>query len=164
MRCWGENTNGQLGDGSTIQRTTSVAVSGLTDAANMDAGYAFACAVRSNDTAVCWGLNNRGQLGNGTTTSSSTPVAVTGLSTVRRVTAGYEHACAALSDGAVRCWGANDQGQLGVPSAPSRMTTRVTPKVSGRYFGEAVEEGIVSLMFLCCRWVSGLLDLGGLAF
>nr|MBK7069668.1 hypothetical protein [Deltaproteobacteria bacterium] len=128
VRCWGSNSNGQLGDGTTMSRTTPVAVSGLTGVTQVDAGALFTCARLANGTARCWGRNNRGQLGNGTTTQSTTPVTVSGLFTVVHLTAGYEHACAVLADGTVRCWGRNDYGQLGDGTTTPR-TTPVT--VSG---------------------------------
>ena len=78
-RCWGHNMQGQLGDGTTIQRRAPVAVSGLSDVAAMGAGLTHTCAVRRNATVACWGRNDDGQLGDGTTTERHTPTAVMGL-------------------------------------------------------------------------------------
>jgi alpha-tubulin suppressor-like RCC1 family protein len=76
-RCWGGNTGGGLGDGSTTLRTTPVTVSGLsTGVGFISAGSDTTCAMLISGSARCWGLNNTGQLGDGTTTNSAAPVAV----------------------------------------------------------------------------------------
>jgi alpha-tubulin suppressor-like RCC1 family protein len=78
--CWGDNTFGQLGDGTVgILRSTPVAVSGLSDAVEIDAGERHTCARRASGTVVCWGLGDNGQLGDGMMTTRLTPVAVMGL-------------------------------------------------------------------------------------
>jgi alpha-tubulin suppressor-like RCC1 family protein len=74
--CWGDNAFGQLGDGTTIDRSTPVGVSGLLDATLAQGGDAYACALRSGGTLVCWGSNRVGRLGDGTGRDSATPVAV----------------------------------------------------------------------------------------
>jgi len=79
---WGYNGYGQLGDGTTTQRTTPVQVKGpggsgyLTGVTAIAAGYYHSLAVKSDGTAWAWGYNTYGQLGDGTTTSRSTPVQV----------------------------------------------------------------------------------------
>jgi hypothetical protein len=80
VRCWGDNTYGELGDGTTTDRHTPVAVSGLSNAVAIAAGYHHTCALLGDGTARCWGDNNHGQLGDNTTTERHTPVAV-GLDT-----------------------------------------------------------------------------------
>jgi alpha-tubulin suppressor-like RCC1 family protein len=76
VRCWGANASGQLGDGSTTTRTSPRLVSGVTDAATVEAGHAETCVVLSGGNLRCWGSNASGELGNGTTTASSSPVLV----------------------------------------------------------------------------------------
>ncbi|MEM5881696.1 MAG: hypothetical protein QXR71_03910, partial [Candidatus Aenigmatarchaeota archaeon] len=75
-KCWGYNYYGQLGDGTTIDKTTPVNVSGLTNAVAIAAGDFHTCALLSDGTAKCWGRNDYGQLGDGTTTNRNTPVDV----------------------------------------------------------------------------------------
>lgn len=63
--CWGQNSFGELGDGTRDPHAMPVDVVGLTDAAQISTGYAHACAVRTNGSIVCWGSDQSGQLGNG---------------------------------------------------------------------------------------------------
>ena len=86
MRCWGENREGQLGNGTTANPGTAqpVNVSGITGATAFTTGAYHTCAVLGNGTLRCWGRNGNAQLGNGTFTNSSTPVPVSGITSVRR--------------------------------------------------------------------------------
>jgi alpha-tubulin suppressor-like RCC1 family protein len=112
MACWGRNDQGQLGDGTTTDAHTPVAVVGISGATSFDGSELHTCAVVSGGVQ-CWGGNFQGELGNGTTTPSLSPVPVTGISTATAVSLGAFHSCARLSDGTVRCWGNNQDGQLG---------------------------------------------------
>jgi alpha-tubulin suppressor-like RCC1 family protein len=121
IQCWGYNSDGELGNGTTtINSTTPVAVSNINNATAVSAGYESACALLSGGTVQCWGDNSYGELGNGTTTSSSTPVTVSNINSAIAVSAGSDSAgghalfaCALLSSGTVQCWGDNTYGELG---------------------------------------------------
>jgi alpha-tubulin suppressor-like RCC1 family protein len=110
---WGENVDGQLGDGTKTPSSTPVALSGLGDVTAIAAGGNFGLALLSNGTVMAWGNNGIGQLGNGTTASTPTPLPVTGLSGVIAIAAGNYHGLALLSNGTVMAWGDNAEGQLG---------------------------------------------------
>lgn len=142
VRCWGSNNFGQLGDGTNIDHTTPVEVSGLFGARQLSVGSDHACAVLDDDTVRCWGSNVNGQLGDAQTplTSWWVPVTVDGLADVVEVRAGEDHTCALIADGTVQCWGGNGYGQLGdggtVPSisaAPVVGLPTVTALDAGRY-------------------------------
>ena len=122
VECWGGNSHGELGSGTTTASSTPVAVSGLSGATAVATGYDGNCAVLSGGTVECWGDNTYGQLGNGTSTGpqmcngnpcSMMPVAVSGLSGATAVATGNTYNCALLSGGTVECWGNNGDGQLG---------------------------------------------------
>ena len=114
---WGNNSSGQLGDGTTTQRTTPVKVgkpTGLTYV-QISAGVHYSLALGSDGNAYAWGSNTYGKLGDGTTTQRTTPVKVgkpTGLTYVQ-VSAGWQHSLALGSDGNAYGWGQNSSGQLG---------------------------------------------------
>lgn len=134
--CWGDNTYGQLGDGSTTDRSSPTAVSGLTSVASIGAGDEFSCAVRTTGELRCWGRNSSRQLGDGTMTDRSTPVAVSGLSNAAQMGGGAGHACARTTDGRLWCWGSNTQGQLGDGTTLMRSTPSMVPGLE-RVFGVA---------------------------
>jgi YD repeat-containing protein len=115
---WGYNAQGQLGDGTTTQRTVPVQVMaspgvGLTNVKAIAAGYKHTVVVKNDGTVWTWGWNSDGQLGDGTTTDRKTPVQVSGLTNVKAVAAGYYHTVALKNDGTVWSWGYNYYGQLG---------------------------------------------------
>jgi len=116
VNCWGLGESGQRGDGTTNTFAASpVAVSGITTAVAVAAGYNHACALLANGAIRCWGSNVDGQLGSPSTPSSgsSVPVAVSGIAGAVAIATGAYHTCALLQDGTLRCWGRNDQSQLG---------------------------------------------------
>ncbi|HEX8108502.1 MAG TPA: hypothetical protein VF516_12300, partial [Kofleriaceae bacterium] len=113
--CWGSNNFGQLGDGTTTDRTVPVAVSGtkLPRLSAIAGGDEHTCALGSDGSVWCWGHNNVGQLGNGSTSDFHAPVAVSNLSDATAIASGAAHTCAIRADHSVVCWGHNDDGQLG---------------------------------------------------
>src|SRR5437867_1680401 len=111
--CWGDNTSGQLGDGTTTERLTPALVAGGVSFATVSAGGIHTCGVTAAGAAYCWGGNNGGQLGDGTTTERSSPVLVAGGVSFAAVSPGDYHTCGLTAAGDAYCWGANVYGELG---------------------------------------------------
>ncbi|GAB1692584.1 Ig-like domain-containing protein [Krasilnikovia sp. M28-CT-15] len=120
--CWGANRRGELGDGTTIARSTPVQVGTATTWDTVSAGHSHTCATRTEGTLWCWGDNSYGQLGDGTTTRRDTPVQIGAGDTWNAVSAGDAHTCATRAEGTLWCWGDNYDGELGDGTNTSRYT------------------------------------------
>ena len=112
LACWGNNSRGQLGDGTLEIHGAPVmtSVSGVRDVA---LGEVHSCAVTNDGHVWCWGRNVRGELGRPSPNLSRVALEVPGLTGAETIVAGRQHACALLAGGVVSCWGANESGQLG---------------------------------------------------
>jgi alpha-tubulin suppressor-like RCC1 family protein len=114
--CWGGNTYGQLGNGTTSHTLAPVAVAGRLRFRHVSVGYDHTCGLTTEDRVYCWGLNMWGQVGDGTKGEDNwrtVPTAVTGGRRFRQVRAGWSHTCAITRSNVSFCWGYNGNGQLG---------------------------------------------------
>jgi alpha-tubulin suppressor-like RCC1 family protein len=130
--CWGDNSYGQLGIGTTTSHTQPQQITRPATAgwAGVTAGGLHACATRKDGTLWCWGGNGSGELGIGTWTSQSRPQQVTTPAPAgwTSVTASAFHTCATRSDTTLWCWGLNLAGELGIGTQteqdqPQQVTT-----------------------------------------
>ncbi len=139
---WGENTAGQVGDGTTTERYTPVVVKGVGGSGALSGVTAIAAgrhslALRANGTVVAWGDNAYGELGDGTITDRTTPVVVQGvggsgdLDGATAIDGGSFHSLALRSDGTVLAWGYNGTGELGDGTTTSRTTPGLVAGVGG---------------------------------
>jgi alpha-tubulin suppressor-like RCC1 family protein len=135
LATWGYNFWGQLGDGTTLLRTTPVVVTGLTGITQVANGETHMLALDSTGKAWSWGSNQYGELGNGTTSqvvgSNPTPVPVPGLTGVIQIAAGTNDSFALRSDGTVWAWGINTKGQLGDGTTVNRDSPERLPGLAG---------------------------------
>jgi alpha-tubulin suppressor-like RCC1 family protein len=120
--CWGVNSAGQLGDGTTTTHASAVEVSGLTDAVELASGPTHVCARRTSGAVVCWGSNLAGQLGDGTASNRLVPTPVLGLADAVEIATGAAQTCARKASGSVVCWGENLNGELGDGTTTRRLT------------------------------------------
>lgn len=137
LKCWGDNSYGQLGQGSTVNaigdgpnelgdQLASInldSVAGSRTVMALSARKDHKCALLDDGSLKCWGDNATGQLGYGDSANRGSSASQMGtallpipLGTGRsamRVSVGASHTCALLDDGAVKCWGDNARGELG---------------------------------------------------
>lgn len=113
VACWGSNTSGQLGDGTTHDRPTPVKFELSGEATEVHAGFAGTCARARGDELRCAGRPLPGLLEDG----QDRPSAVTALAGAKQIAVGRLHGCALRDDGRVACWGGNYFGQLGNDTA-----------------------------------------------
>lgn len=132
--CWGEQTNGQIGNGLNVGNASApeqvqYGGSNLTDIIQISVGDNYSCALKSSTAAsnpyriFCWGSGSNGQLGDNTSTSSTTPVRVTNTVLTKPIQfdAGDGNSCAVQDAGVVGdntdntlyCWGQNNGGEIG---------------------------------------------------
>ena len=125
VKCWGQNHDGQLGDGTRKDKVTPVDVTGLTSGVtSITTGWRHTCALTKPGGVKCWGNNHDGQLGDGTENDSPTAVDVSGLTSgVKAIAAGAQHSCALTPASAV-CWGDNEDGQLGDGTTTDTLAAR----------------------------------------
>jgi alpha-tubulin suppressor-like RCC1 family protein len=129
VRAWGDNNDGELGDGTTVSRVFPVQVAGLTGISKIAAGAATAYAIRPDGSVMAWGSNQGGLLGNGTGTGmGASPVQVPGLAGVSQISAGLGSTFAlTFAAGTVWAWGGNSEGELG----DGTTTARFSPEQTG---------------------------------
>jgi cysteine-rich repeat protein len=140
VKCWGQNTHGQLGLADVQDRGDGlnemgdhlpvVSLGTARTAKAITLGAYHTCTLLDDDTVKCWGQNTYGQLGLGNTQNrgdapnemgNGLPVVSLGTGrTAREVVAAYGHTCARLDDDTVKCWGYNDYGQLGLGDVQER--------------------------------------------
>ena len=125
--CWGNNSYGQLGDGSNARRLHPVRVSGG-NFRQVSTGTFHSCGIGEDGQAYCWGGNTAGQVGDGSTDDRRLPTAVRGARSWIDIDAGLLHTCGVTTTNEAYCWGFNDQGQLGI-GTKGFSQTRVVPKL-----------------------------------
>lgn len=160
--CAGGNVSGEVGDGTTTDRSTTavkvVDTDGVLagkDIVALSAGYSFTCALAADGTVACWGLNDGLQLGVTGISRSAKPVKVTGTEISGAagrpvaIAAGALHVCAARAGGGVACWGTAGLGRLGTSGTTDSATpVRVTD--ASNYLGTAPVLSIAADFYGTC--------------
>lgn len=130
VSCWGDNQDGQLGNGQTNLRSPSpVDAVGIDDAKAVACGANFSCALRSSGRVMCWGSGLGGQLGNGAKQLQPSPGLVSNLTDAVAISAGESHACAVKAGGTLVCWGDGVNGQLGNGDQLERTVPTAVPSL-----------------------------------
>lgn len=131
--CWGNNQDGQLGDGTTNDAPTPVAVSGAYTWTAVSVGAFFSCGLVSGGAAYCWGYDAEGSLGDSGGADSHVPLAVPGGLKFSSIVAGNSDVCALTAAGKAYCWGPGLSGALG-DSSTALGPFKPTPVVGGLTF------------------------------
>jgi alpha-tubulin suppressor-like RCC1 family protein len=119
--CWGSGVQGQVGDGTTRDRTTPTLVAGGLRFREVTSGLFHSCGITTAGRAYCWGVNVSGQIGDGTDVPlRASPTAVTGGYVFRQIDAGDDFTCAVTVQDRAFCWGRNLNGNLGFGRASLR--------------------------------------------
>ncbi len=149
--CWGMNSEGQLGDGTTAGRGTPVQVAALgAGVVQVSAGGSHTCARKRDGSLWCWGWNATGALGDGTRIGRKIPIQVTALGNeVAQVSAGTAETCARKTDGTLWCWGGSRLSDRG----PLKSTTPV--QITS--LGTSVTDVAVGTEDVCARKIDNSL-------
>ena len=160
--CWGNNSSGQLGTGTTsnvpVPTTHVFGLGAGSGTVAIAAGETHTCALKTDQSVYCWGGNGDGALGDSTTIDHVVPLPVATLgagSGAVDISAGRNYSCATRNEGSLLCWGRNSYGQLG----DGTTTTALLPKLILGTGGGAIE---VSGMYnhTCARTGAGVLCWG----
>lgn len=136
VRCWGNNENGQLGNGTNQNSSIPVEVTELPDrVVQVVAGGVFTCALTQNGKLYCWGDGSNGRFGDGSTEIYRTPILVDGLEQdIDRIVAGDYHLCARSTSGEILCWGAlssEEEFTARTPFVVEELTGKVVQMAAG---------------------------------
>lgn len=116
MACWGTNSGGEHGTGTTDDHRDPILANGITDAVGIAAGEYHSCAITGGRSALCWGQNDAGQVGDGTISRRLVPTQVYMIEDVAQIGTGQTHSCARHNDGHISCWGKATTGAVGTLS------------------------------------------------
>lgn len=136
---WGNNSYGQLGDGTTITRDKPTKIMG--NVKSISLGHWHSAVITEDGDLYMWGDNNFGQLGDGTNTNRISPTLI--MSNVKTVSLGYWHSSAITEDGDLYTWGRNTNGQLGNKSTtdssiPVKIMSNVADVSLGGFHSSAI--------------------------
>jgi alpha-tubulin suppressor-like RCC1 family protein len=159
--CWGDDSNGQLGNDTTLagqQSPVAVNMNGVLSGksiVSIVAGYDHTCALTSDNNIYCWGSDSSGQLGSGVSVGNQ-PTAVNvdmagALSgkTISSIYAGGDTSCALTSDGLAYCWGSDSNGQLGNDITQTSQNSPVAVDMTGVLSGKTISSISIGSSHTC---------------
>ncbi len=169
LKCWGANTNGAVGNGSTTAVTSPTVIDSGVTYAEVSGGVSHTCGITTAGVLKCWGDNSSGQLGDGSTTQRPLPTVINAGTSYSQVSAGFNYTCAITATGSIlHCWGANGFGQLGDASTTQRTSPTVIDSGTAYSFiraaGATPITGTTARPHTCAITTAGVLKCWGYNF
>ena len=175
IKCWGNNSSGQLGLGHNFYRSNQKPsflhpIDFGTTATPIDiaAGSHHACALFETGQIKCWGYNRYGQLGYAHTKSIGNAETLDEVGFVNvggrvvSLSLGLNYTCALLDGGSIKCWGDNRYGQLGLGHRHTIGDNEVPSSIEAINLGGQAVEIIAGHYFSCARLTTGNVKCWGL--
>jgi alpha-tubulin suppressor-like RCC1 family protein len=157
---WGRNSNGQLGDNTSIDKSSPVqTIDSQTNWAHIACGGSFSAAIRTDGSLWSWGSNTWGQLGDNSQIGRSSPVQTIG-DNWKQVSCGYGHTAAIKHDSALWLWGLNGYGQLGDGTTTNRSSPVQSITAGSDWKQVACGYGSAAVKFDGSLWSWGVNDFG----
>jgi alpha-tubulin suppressor-like RCC1 family protein len=159
LKCWGDNTNGQLGYGDSYLSApfANVDLGTGETAQSVAVALTHTCALTGSGAVKCWGDNAFGKLGNGSYADSATPTTVGLAAAATDLATQRDHGCAVLSTGGVQCWGTHGSGRLGSGSSSGESASPVNVANLG---GTAIQV-VAGADFTCALLAGGAVKCWG---
>ncbi len=138
--CWGLNSSGQLGDGTTTDHLTPAIIdtSSYPDVKfkYVDVSGVVSLAISTDGTLYGWGYNTQGNLGTGDygTYTTMTPISLSDDVAFTQVAVGGYHTCAVTEEGTIYCWGWNSYGEQGNDTQTTSSAPVLANSVSGKAY------------------------------
>ncbi|MEQ1876898.1 MAG: hypothetical protein ABL958_09650 [Bdellovibrionia bacterium] len=184
VKCWGDNSNGQLGYGDTLNRGNTsttigdslpyVDLGSVSKPMKISGGRYHTCALFENGKVKCWGSNSRGELGLGDNVprgnkpgqmGDALPFVNLGTDMVTDITAGEYMSCALFKNGKVKCWGDGQGGRLGYGDTTTRGTkpTDMGDNLAWLSLGDSVPimKLQANVSTTCARFLNGTIKCWG---
>ena len=141
MLAWGDNSSGQIGDGTWLSRNNPVVVrdavgNSISGIVEISVSFAHSIALKDTGTLLAWGRNAEGQLGDGSVIPKNVPITVVDplsnpVSGIGSINAGFNHNLVVKSDGTLLAWGDNVSGQVGDGSFIKRLNPTIVQNALG---------------------------------
>lgn len=155
LKCWGRNSSGEVGDGTTVDKSSPTLIDSGVSYDFISLGANHACGITSVGVLKCWGGNWQGQLGDGTTTQQNSPVIIDSGVSYIQVSAGDGFTCGVTSANILKCWGTNWTSQLGDGTTNSQLSPVVIDT------GVSYQEASTGWRHACAITTSGVLKCWG---
>ena len=122
LKCWGDNSEGQLGDGTNTNSNSPLSVSSGSNTISL--GGSHTCTLDNFNALYCWGDNSEGQLGIGSTADQISPTQVifSGAKFPITIASGGNYSCSSLNNDLLSCWGGSSSNSISMSASPTSLS------------------------------------------